>query len=454
MKQMKKLNKMILGLSVTCLIASCDSRLDVEPTQSVVLNEGLKTARDVQITLVGTYNLLGDADVYGGRIFLEPDLLATRTIINWSGTYQELTQIANQDIPANNDFVANLWLDSYKAINQANTVLSATDKVDSTNRDRVEGEAKFLRGMLYFDLVRLFGKAWNDGDPAVNLGVPLILVPTDVIDPSAQVPRNTVAQVYEQAISDLTEAENLLPETNTYYANKYAAAAILSRVYLQQGDYQKAAAEASKVIESKAFSLTTNFENEFPYPSQNHVANTSEDIFAIQVTTQQGANSLNEFYASSDNGGRGDIEVRQNFINEYEEGDARANFFYDDGGAMRTAKFNNLYGNVHIVRLAEMYLTRAEANWRLGTSVGAAPLNDVNQIRERAGLRPLTSASLNDILKERRLELAFEGGFFLHDAKRLQQNIGGLPFNSPKLVFPIPQREIYANPSLIQNEGY
>ena len=106
-----------------------------------------------------------------------------------------------------------------------------------------------------------------------------------------------------------------------------------------------------------------------------------------------------------------------------------------------------------------MYLTRAEANFRAGTSTGAAPLADINLIRARAALAPLTTAqlTLTSILKERRLELAFEGTL-IHDLKRnrLSTQFGTTVFtwDSPKLIYPIPYREIQANKALIQNAGY
>jgi starch-binding outer membrane protein, SusD/RagB family len=104
-------------------------------------------------------------------------------------------------------------------------------------------------------------------------------------------------------------------------------------------------------------------------------------------------------------------------------------------------------------RLAEMYLTRAEANFRLGTAVGATPEDDVNLIRERVNLDPIVGITLDQILLERHLELAFEG-HLLHDLKRTQSDIGGVPFNDPSLIYPIPQRERIINPDLQQNAGY
>jgi starch-binding outer membrane protein, SusD/RagB family len=100
-----------------------------------------------------------------------------------------------------------------------------------------------------------------------------------------------------------------------------------------------------------------------------------------------------------------------------------------------------------------MYLTRAEANFRSGTSVGASPLQDVNTIRNRVGLAPLSVVTLDDILRERSLELAFEGHSLI-ESKRLKKSVGSLPWNSPKLIMPIPQREMDVNKNLVQNEGY
>ena len=443
-------------MAVTALLSfsACNKQLDIKPTQSIDQNLAILTSKDVQSTLVGAYNRLGNANLYGGRIFVEADLLSTQTIINWNGTYADMTQFVNQQIINNNGFVEDLWLSAYVAINQTNNVLANLDKAtDEDERNRWEGEAKFIRGLIYFDLVRLFGKSWNDGSPESNLGVPIVLTPTVKVDESSKVPRATVKAVYDQAISDLTTAEELLPEDNNFYANKYAAAGILARLYLQQGNYADAITEATTVILSGAFALNDKFADEFPSRSKTHFDNTPEDIFAIQVTQQLGFNSLNEFYASSGNAGRGDIRIKNSFLDEYQAGDTRGEFFTITS-VNRTNKFNNQYGNVHIIRLAELYLIRAEANLRLGTSDGDSPANDVNVIRERAHLDDLATVTVDDVLTERRHELAFEGGFFLHDAKRLQQNVSVLPYNSPKLVYPIPLREIQANPQLVQNEGY
>lgn len=439
----------IFLLGSSFLAFSCNKDLNIKPQQYILQSEALNSSDNVKVALVGAYHDFGAADFYGGRVFMEADLLADVNNLNWSGTYQQLTQIDNKSIPVDNSFVANVWISGYQVINDVNNVLSALPVVSAKDQNRVEGEAKFLSGASYFELVKMFGKAWNDGNPSTNPGVPIVLTPTTEITAASYVKRNTVAEVYAQVIKDLQDAEAKLPTTNGFYATKAAADAMLARVYLQQGDYQNTVQAANKAItlaEANKGDLTPNFADAFG-PS-----NTIEDIFAVQVTTSSGTQGFNEFYSSSQ---RGDIQITNAHLQQYEPGDKRLDLFYTDNGSVYTGKFEYLHGNVHTIRLAEMYLTRAEANFRLGTALGDTPANDLNKVRARAGLPPLDPAALtlNDILKERKLELAFEG-FWLDDAKRLQQNVGVLAWNSPKLIFPIPKREIVANPNLTQNEGY
>lgn len=451
---MKKFRSIyITAICTAFLLSACNKQLELKPFEQIEQDQAILTARDLEITLTGAYNRMGLEDLYGGGIHLYADLLATQNVIRWQGTYQELTQIVGQTIPNDNNFITSLWLDAYQAINQTNYVLANIDKANASNKNDIQGQAKFLRGLVYFDLVRLFGKSYNDGSPTTNLGVPIVLTPTKTVDASSQVARATVEEVYQQAMSDLKDAE-------TNLTNPQPASAILARLYLQKGDFANALTEANKVIQSGKYRLMDTYAEEFPIANQAHVDNTAEDIFALQVTTQQGINYLNTFYASPDNAGRGDIVIRDNFIATFESGDERLALYNPDtDDILRVDKFDNQYGNVRVVRLAEMYLIRAEANVQLASSTGAAPINDLNRIRNRAGLSDLAApatktAFLNAIYTERKHELAFEGGFFLHDAKRLSQPIGAFPSTSPKLVFPIPLREINANPKLVQNEGY
>jgi len=449
-----KTNKYILLLTIG-LFFSCADQLDIEPQDNVDATLALTTSADVEALMVGGYDALGDGDVYGGNILRDAELIGDDGEIFWDGTFQAPGEIWVKNMLIINDQAQDTWLDSYRTINICNTVLANIDLVTDDKKDRVEGEAKFIRGVVYFELARTYGKTWTDGVPAQNLAVPIVLEPSDQSSISEKVTRNTVSEVYAQVISDLESAKTLLPEVNGFFATTWSASAILSRVYLMQNNYPKALAEANTVIESGEFSLTSNFADAFGRGSSGSTGRdgngnaTVEDVFAIQITSQDGVNNLNTFFASADFGGRGDILIEDAHFDLYEPGDRRADLFYD----IWTAKFNNQFGNISIVRLAEMYLTRAECNARLNSSIGDTPLNDINVIRNRAGLTDTGSATVDSILAERRLELAFEG-HLIHDLKRTQRSVGSLPFNDNKLVFPIPQRETIINSSLAQNPGY
>lgn len=444
----------ILALFTIVLASSCEKRLDVEPTQTVDETNALNSSSDVEAALVGAYAQLGSSASYGGNSQVNQELLGNSTTLNWAGTYQGMTQIYNKAIPINNGFITDTWTESYTAINTANNVLSAIEKVEEIKRDQIEGEAKFIRALAYYHLVTMFGRSYNDGNPASNPGVPIVLEPTREINAASQVARSSVEDVYNQVLSDLNDAKDkCLKEDFGFFASSWAASAMLARVYLQKGDYANAANEANNVIESEQFELTPTYAESFPGDANAPAgrSNTSEEVFAIQVTETSGVNEFNTFFSTS---GRGDIDINPAFFSEFNATDARGKFYYSLSGFLFTSKFENLYGNISVIRLAEMYLIRAEANSRLGTQVGPnSPVGDINVIRSRSGAPELGSVTLDQILTERRHELAFEG-FSINDSKRLEKNVGGLAWNSPKLIYPIPQREMLVNKSLTQNEDY
>lgn len=447
-----------LTAAALTLLSGCDEKLNVLPTQSIDDVAALSTSKDVEVTLIGCYDGIQDGDVYGGAFQYVSDLYGDGGEIRFGGTFANLLEIYDKQLTTANSTAAATWIDSYSAINRCNNVLSALDKVEEAKKARIEGEARFIRGALYFELVRLYAKTWGDGDNASNPGVPLVLTPTRSVTDADYKKRNSVAEVYAQAIDDLTKAEGLLPATNTIYASKNAASGMLARVYLQQGNYAAARDAANRVITSGRQRLVTPFSSLFYTYLRNGGANPAEYIFSMTVTAQDGTNSLNTYFGVTvgsipGTAGRGDFRILPAHRALYGTGDTRGDFFQAANNQTYSQKHLDRFGNVPIMRLAEMYLIRAEANFRLGTTVGAAPLADVNTIRTRAGAAPLAEVAIADILKERKLELSFEG-HTLHDIKRLKGKAGTLDYNSPRLILPIPQREIDANKQLTQNVGY
>ncbi len=457
----KTINKYLAAILFTSLLATaCEKRLDVFPYQSIADDKALLSEGDVNVTLIGAYDGAQAATVYGGDIMVLNELIGNSENINFTGTFAGLSEAYKAQMTANNSNAAGTWAASYSTINRVNNVLSAVDKVTSSTakKNSVEGQALFLRGSIYFELVKLYAKAVGDGDYATNPGVPLVLTPTGNVTEADYKARATVKAVYDQVIADLTKAETLLPASNGIYATKWSAAAQLSRVYLALKNYTEAGAAANRVITGSGKTLATEIGKNWFTFINNGGTTPGEYLFSIKVTAQDGVNALNTYFGRtissiSGTAGRSDCKIKTAHIAQYETGDARKAYFELSGGNYYTKKHLDRFGDVPVVRLSEMYLTRAEANQRNNTAVGATPLSDVNAIRTRAGLPALTAVTLADILKERKLELAFEGQS-LPDAKRLQNPVGTLAWNSPKLILPIPQREMDVNKQLVQNEGY
>lgn len=458
-----KLKYIFIGLVVCIVFGSCKKQLELKDPQGLSPADALSNDANIKKVLQGGYDAISASSLYGGDLQLMADLMGSNGELRWAGTYQNYREIWGKSIITTNSLITGTWLDAYNAINIVNNVLANIDKVSADDADRVKGEALFIRAAMHFELVRFYAKDYTDGDPNINPGVPIVTTPTNATKDVTKPARSSVNAVYEAVIADLTQASSLLPTTNDVFATKATAAAMLSRVYLQKADYTAARDAANEAIDNaEGKSLLLSFMDNF-----NQAANTPETIFSIQVSDQDGANDLQLFYSIPDFGARdGDVEVTDKHLDLYEEDDQRAMVteepedvsfktgFYYILDAYRTTKWRDLYKNINVIRLAEMYLTRAEANYRLGTAIGAEPVDDINLIRERAGLLPLSViANVDEIYMERHRELAFEG-FALHDAKRFKRTIDGLPWNDNSLVFPIPFREMNANLNLTQNPGY
>ncbi|MBG6185677.1 RagB/SusD family nutrient uptake outer membrane protein [Flavobacterium sp. CAN_S2] len=460
-----KSNKLILFILFATFFASCDNELEIDPKQNEDATVTLSTESGIINILTGAYAIAADGDVYGGRILTSADLLAqtgvtATTDFRWRGTFGECRQLYSKSILVNNAFVQQIYARNYQIINAANTVIENIDKVQDTERQTTMiAEANFLRSMAYFDLVRFFAKPYEAGQANPQLGV--VIRPNAIYDFTIDLAkeRSSVDEVYAVIIAGLNLAYNDLPEDNSFYANKYAAKALLARVYLQQGNYPAARDAAHDVIENSGRSLSARYANAF-----NHDENQSEDIFAIQITKQTGENEMTNLYASENNGGRGgDIEIRSTYLAKFTDpADERRNFNYinPDNGRRLTSKYTNQFGDVPLIRLAEMYLIRAEANFRAGTFVGNTPLADINLLRTRANATNFLTVNLATILRERELELAMEG-FAIHDLKRTKASIDVfadgtelIPYNDNSLVFPIPLREMDTNSKISQNPGY
>jgi tetratricopeptide (TPR) repeat protein len=475
---------MIAVLLTGFMVTSCDKYLDIQPRQEISAETAIKSGEDVQLLLIsayegikGTYGNNEGGELWGGGFNFASELLASTGDVTWVGSFEEQREYNRKAITTTNLMVRDDWIRAYEVINITNTVLGVLDIVeDAGEKQRIEGEAKAIRGMVYFELARFWGLPYEASQTNDQLAVPLILSATVAVDDVTHPQRATVEQVYAQAIADLSDAEAMLDGlgTNDGYLSTYAASAYLSRIYLQQGRFSEAAQKADRVIQSGEYALV-----EDPLEAFNNKAFVSEDVFAIRQTETsnygESNSGLSTHYASLAGQGRGDMEINSAFLDNFGPNDRRGGLMTEtvpevtqidnvtemyyigigttNSGFINCAKYGDSRRNFPVIRLAEMYLTRAEGNFEAGTAVGAEPLEDINTIRARAKTNLLPSVDRDAIRMERYLELCWEG-FRLHDLKRWKVSIDEYPYNAGNLVLPIPEREMEANDELIQNPYY
>lgn len=433
--------------AVALLGAACDSPLNVDPLDSVDAETALNDARSVELAVRGGYRSFQTSALYNREMTIYPELYADN--LQWTGTFATDAEVFNRNIQTSNSAIRDAWRNSYVGINRANNVLAATSSakdLTAENARLYKGEALFVRALHYFDLVRYFG------------GVPIVTEPTRQVTEASNLARSSLAETYTQIEKDLTEAATLLPAQNEAgRATLGAANALLARVYLEQGKWTQARDRATAVISSTRYQLVSNYRSIFT------TKNSAESIFELQYSVNN-SNALAFWYFPQSLGGRRGIAPSASLNSAFEAGDTRkaAQIAATGTGALYGIKFSRIAAgddNVPVLRLADMYLTRAEANARLNATP-AVVLADVNAVRQRAGLAPLnpatvsgTEALIDAILKERRVEFAMEGHRFF-DLRRTGRATQVLGIPAFRLLFPIPQSERDVNPKLDQNPGY
>ena len=437
-----------LGMAGT----SCDKVLDQQPQNSLDSAQVFVDLAGANAALTGVYGGLTTSNYYGLRYPVFADLLADN--LNHIGTFPSFAEIKNRNIQTNNAEVTNMWAALYTTINRANNVIEYTPGVAAIldgDKKRLLAEAKFLRALTYFDLVRY----WGD--------VPLVLTATKKADESLNVARTPANAVYDQVKKDLDEAEMDLSEGSPSRATKSGARALKARLALYRGQYAEAGTLADQVIGTTKFTLLPVYRDNFD------VKNSTEAVFELNfdnITSSQFA-----FYNFPTlQGGRNEVSpTGTTLLTAYEAGDRRKAASISDGTfqvnnqsipanvGIKYTKAGTGEDNFRIIRLAEVILISAEAKARVGTDlVGSLTL--LNRIRTRAGL-PLSTAAtqaalLTAIEQERRVEFAFEGHRWF-DLVRTGRALAVLNItDARKLLLPIPFREITNNPNLTQNPGY
>ncbi|MCX6219290.1 RagB/SusD family nutrient uptake outer membrane protein [Spirosoma sp.] len=478
------MKKRILAiLAVAATLSSCQDFLNLKPAYQISDQGFYQNQNDFETALVGVYSTT--RGLYSSStIQYVGDLTTDNAEIQWSSPSADEMQLDQNGVTATNAYVRSVWNTCLYTISQSSNILNRIDAVsfDPTVKNRIKGEAQFLRAFSYFYLVRMFGN--------VPIATQTFTSPAQVA--AADLTLKPKEDVYKLIVSDLTSAEALLPATTVTdktRASQMTVKTLLGKVYLTQKSYDLAATKLKEVIDAKQYSLVADYKTlstngntnlpetilEVAYLSGQTLGNNYSALFTPAIT------SMAIFPGNAQGAGR--IVPTLDLLKAYETGDARKPASVSDsvsliGGKKSYSRYGLKFvdfkavdpgdGSVSftVLRFADALLMYAEALNEQGKTADALP--SLNQVRQRAKLSALSGLSQADLRlaleQERRVEFLYEGHrwFDLVRTGRAQTVLNAhyasqkLNFSVQdfELLFPIPQAEIDLNPTLKQNPGY
>lgn len=456
------------------LMLACDQILDVNPKQSIDASIALESQEGIEAALISAYNRLQSYKQYGRDNFAVSEALSDNAIHTGNSSH-----LANEAVN-NRGYHLDNWQNSYYGINEVNLIIDALSEsdYDASWTASIKGQALFLRALLYHNLAKSYA---YDPTAIVNEhnygGVPLMLIGVNDLSKIGTLSRPDINAVYDQMYADLNEAEQQLSQSNgnsPHRASLAAVDALYSRIALYKGDYSLAIEKATSALSE----TQAQFSSHDAFLSDWRMAVHPESIFEIQFNESENIGSDRSLRATFTSRGFYDAEtftiqaviaVSPALYALYLDNDIRKGLIRR--GVGNNASYYEMYkfisksgvlnlDNVPVLRVSELYLNRAEAYAQNGQDDLAR--QDINRIRERAGLNPVDvtlngETLLKEILLQRRLELAFEGHRWF-DLKRYGIEVikptGNLSFDDYRILAPIPDREVKADNALKQNYHY
>lgn len=490
-------------LAASVLASSCsEDWLDLNPSTSVTTDQALATLEDIETALNGVYRETSQHSYYGDNYWYYGDCRAIDVqarVGKPSGgrvsPYYEYNAVSTDNLN-----IVLPWQRPYIVIRQANNIIQKIDQggvtgADETRLASIKAEARVLRGLALYNLTRLFGMPYTY-DNGASLGVPVI---TEPITPEATPARNTVAECYEQVIKDFTETQEALSrEKYDGHVNYWTVQALLSRVYLDMGQYQQAYDAAMDVITNNGglYSLYTqgNYADVWGQDFQ------SESLFELYISTTEpsewgggtGGEGAPMVYANEEVTDWNNLILTEDFLNLLNEDpqDVRHSItqlsrIENNAGLPEAARNRPVFlgkfpgksgdpkdNDICIIRLSEVYLNAAEAGAHLGGTACSTARTYFNQLvanrTPNTAMQVATDAELtvDRVLKEYRKELVGEGQLFfamLRNKKTIERRGGWhlttletsdaqvIEPNDLRIALLIPQSEIDANPNMVQN---
>ena len=482
-----------MGMLASALVLGSCNDLDQTPSTELPEDEAVTTTADLQNAVNGVpYTLIdafdGERFTYTSEFTLFGDIRTNDFKIGYN--FGQTSSISKYTLTKNDNAPEAVFQYYYAAIGNINKTLeesAALSTSDATVKN-LKGQLYAWRGLLHFDLARTFAHIPSTVKDvnAANSGIPLS---TQVYASDYKPTRATLKATYDTIVTDLTKAaemmaddkDNVNPSNYVGKMNYYAAIALRARAYLYMGEYAKALADAQEVINSRKFELYTTSN----YASVWATEGTSESIFEIQTTSTHNSDRYSTGYFNDADGyaecafneksklfqylmnndtivsGKDSTilsDVRRNAIKDQTSGYDVPGYYSNKYPGRGSVYVNN----PKIVRLSEMYLIAAEAEYYLNGGAAAAPyINDIERNRivpVKGSYTEAKSVTLDDILFEYEKEFFTENQIafaYWRNKRSVTSNTGKeITYDSNLNIFPIPQREIDLNGALTQNAGY
>jgi len=434
-------------LALILLSGSCKKYLEELPDNALPTESSITDASTARAAITGTYDRLQG---YYASSYPTLGTITTDNVI-FNGTLSEYLQLDQNAIPTDNVITVSAYQNIYRAINSANSVIAYVPQVSdplltAAERNKILGEAYFIRALAYFDLARGWG------------GVQLQLVPTTDLGVLKGIKRSTLDQTYDQVLADLVQAEQLLPEDATVRnrAQKSAARALRARLHLYRKQWADAETYASQVISNTKYTLIKPYRSFFTAPFQ-----TSESVLELAYSVNDRNTYWNLWYPSSA-GGQFTLKPSDALVaklNNPAIGGTRNALIAGTGTTVYGVLYNTTSTGTdpsYLIRIAELYLIRAEARAQQNKLADAAA--DLNAVRARADVAPSTATTQASLIQaiedENGIEFAFEAHrwFDLVRTERAGAVLGIT--NRNYWLFPIPYSDVQSDPDVVQNPGY
>ncbi|MEJ2884027.1 RagB/SusD family nutrient uptake outer membrane protein [Pedobacter sp. GR22-6] len=478
---MKNISKIALLTLLTIGLGSCKKFLEKDPIGRIGKQVLFEDVNGATLALNGSYKSM--LNYYKAEFGMYGDVASDNLTTVLANDVYMPEQFNFSSTPDDEASAAgHIWLAIFESLNNVNNLINALPELKTKFPDQtaqletIQGQALVLRALCHLDLTKVFAQPYNFTPDASHLGVPILLkTPT----PGQEIPRKTMKETYDQILKDINDALPLLQKynnTNQAVVSYQTALALLSRINLYKGDWAQSVTYADQVIAGNTFKLATatEYKNVFiAYPSPATTPRVEVlfqlSAFGLPSYSTTDINSIFSSFSSAK------YRASTKLLNSFDVTDIRkTEMFVSTSAKSITKKYADTIATaprpfaVKVIRLSEVYLNRAEANWNLGKYELAA--EDLRIISQRAhpgqtiAISYTNNANLyKQIADERNRELCFEGHRLFDIVRRKEglergadcnSTICKLTYPNDKFVLPITNKELDANKAMKQNPGY